>query len=241
MATLQHSYDFNDAAAAENCRRALLTEPHSIHANLLLAFLHTTNARYGEALNTALRARQNNPFSAYVQNFIAFNNYCSGSYEDAIQAAESALQLDNNFPIALSTLGMALEEAGHADAAVERYRYGLRLHPSSQLFLSHLGRAYALQGKKEDATRILQELIGGYRQNCSSSYPIAAIYNALGKTNDAQEWLEQAFEDRCFSRVMCRVDPRFENLRDTPRFRNMILKAQDGVEADHKLLTYAIQ
>lgn len=227
LATLQHGYELNEWAAAENCHRALIADPNSVHANLMLAFLHTTNGRYEEAMKFAQRAREIEPYSAYVQAFVAFNFYCARRFEEALQAAEVALQFDNNFPTALSVTGMVLEEMGQTTVALEHYKRGLCVFPSSRLFISHLGRAFALLGKQEEAAAILRQMIKGYKRDCTSSYSIAVIYAALGRTDDTLEWLERSFADRCFSRVMCRVDPRFEFLNGKSRFNDLLLKAQD--------------
>jgi tetratricopeptide (TPR) repeat protein len=188
-------------------------------------------------MNPIQRAKKANPYSAYVQGSLAFNLYCARRFEEAVHAAEEALQLDHTFPTALAVMGLALEETGQPAEAVENYQLGLRLYPSSRLFMPSLGRAFALLGRKEETTRILEQLTKAYKPDGCSSYGIASIYAALGKTGDALKWLERAFIDRCFSRVMCRVDPRFEILSGNPRFRSMLLKAQDESQSAHKLLT----
>lgn len=227
MATLQHCYDFDEEAAEENSRRALLADPGSIHAFLLLAFLNTTSGRFDDATNFARRAQEVEPYSAYVQAFFAFNFFCARRFDEALRAAELALQLDSNFPTALSVIGMVLEEMGQTDAAIEYYKHGLRVFPTSRLFVSHLGRAFALLGRKSDALGILQRLTKGYDRDCTSSYSIALINAALGRVGDTLEWVERSFADRCFTRVMCQVDPRFQIIDGSSRFRNLLLKARD--------------
>jgi len=56
---------------------------------------------------------------------------------------------------------------------------------------------------------------------------LASIHFALGNREEGYEWLNKAFQDRCFELVVTRVDPRFDLLRGDARFKQ--LSAQLGV------------
>lgn len=54
---------------------------------------------------------------------------------------------------------------------------------------------------------------------------IVAVYQALlGQNEAALESLERSFAEREPHIVMLKVDPRFDALRDDPRFQDLILK-----------------
>ena len=51
---------------------------------------------------------------------------------------------------------------------------------------------------------------------------VAAIYNGLGETEHALEWLERAFEAREFDTLFLKTDPRLQNLLSLPRMQRLL-------------------
>ena len=59
-----------------------------------------------------------------------------------------------------------------------------------------------------------------------SAYHVAAIYGALGDTDEAFEWLDRAYEERSPWIGYMNVDPRLDPLRSDPRFDALLRKAR---------------
>jgi hypothetical protein len=55
-----------------------------------------------------------------------------------------------------------------------------------------------------------------------SAAAIASIYAGLGEKEEALAWLEEGFKERSFQLQFLKVDPRFDALRDDPRFANLL-------------------
>jgi serine/threonine-protein kinase len=49
-------------------------------------------------------------------------------------------------------------------------------------------------------------------------YHIALIHNGLGEEDQALTWLERGFEQRDAKMVFLKVEPKWNNLRNEPRF-----------------------
>ena len=62
------------------------------------------------------------------------------------------------------------------------------------------------------------------RQRFVTSYGIALVHAGLGHKDEAFGWLDRAFEERSHWLVWLRLDPRWKNLRDDPRFATLIEK-----------------
>lgn len=58
-----------------------------------------------------------------------------------------------------------------------------------------VARTYALAGRKGDAERVLAEVKALSKQKYASPYPMASIHAALGRQNEAFEWLERVYKD----------------------------------------------
>jgi hypothetical protein len=84
--------------------------------------------------------------------------------------------------------------------------------------MAPLGCAMARAGLKVEATAILEDLKNPVSQRNTSPAGIASILAALGDHDQAFEYLDKAFEGRCFWLVYLEVDPSFDCIRSDPRF-----------------------
>jgi len=53
-------------------------------------------------------------------------------------------------------------------------------------------------------------------------YDFAIIYNALGETDTALDYLEKAFAEKNVLLVFLKVDPKWNNLRNDPRYKDLL-------------------
>ena len=81
-----------------------------------------------------------------------------------------------------------------------------------------LGRTFALSGKRKHALEVLKKLETYAAGRYVSPLEFAWIQFALGDLDLGFKWLTKACEDRSFDLLSIRVDPRFDALRDDPRF-----------------------
>jgi len=44
----------------------------------------------------------------------------------------------------------------------------------------------------------------------------------LGEKDEAVKWLQKAYEERCWYMVVLNLDPRLDELRADPRFRDLV-------------------
>ena len=88
--------------------------------------------------------------------------------------------------------------------------------------LGSLGHAYALQGNKSQVIKVLDQLKEMSRANYVAPYNVAIVYAALGDRDHAMAELEKAYEERSWYIVMLAVDPKLDNLRGDPRFRDLV-------------------
>jgi tetratricopeptide (TPR) repeat protein len=91
-----------------------------------------------------------------------------------------------------------------------------------------LGHAYAAAGRSEEARTILDQLQNESKTRYVPSYPIAAIYAALGEKQEALKYLDRAREERDSWMPYIALDPRLDNLRSEPRFRELLGRMRLG-------------
>ena len=88
--------------------------------------------------------------------------------------------------------------------------------------LATLAHAFAISNQRSQAERILQQLNAISKQQYVPSYPVATIYLALGKKEEALAQLEKAYEERDAWMDYLGVDPRLDDLRSDARFVNLL-------------------
>jgi Flp pilus assembly protein TadD len=105
-----------------------------------------------------------------------------------------------------------------AEAVVEaRETAGVASRPAS-----FLGYALAKLGRRAEARTELEGLLKLSRERYISPYNIAMVYNGLGEREETLEWLERGFEQREPRMVFLRGEPKWDNLRDDPRFQDLL-------------------
>ena len=85
-----------------------------------------------------------------------------------------------------------------------------------------LGYVYAAAGMKSEAETIVRAAT--LPKNDFSRYEMATVCAAWHDVNSALGWLEKAIERRSQLAAWLRVDPRLDNLRSDPRYKNLASK-----------------
>ena len=84
--------------------------------------------------------------------------------------------------------------------------------------ISALAHANALSGNRDEAQKLLAQLMVQSKKQYVSPFYIAIVYVALGKNDLAMNWLEKALADRSNGLVFLRVEPELDPLRLNARF-----------------------
>ncbi len=84
--------------------------------------------------------------------------------------------------------------------------------------------AYALakSGKSAEARAVLEELLKLSKTRYVPPYNIALVYNGLEERANALEWLEKAYQQRNPKMTFLKVEPKWDNLRNEPRFIDLM-------------------
>ncbi|HEX9422215.1 MAG TPA: tetratricopeptide repeat protein [Pyrinomonadaceae bacterium] len=130
--------------------------------------------------------------------------------------------MDPNFAVAHWHLGLAYEQKQMFDAAIKEFQSSVSLSGDSPLMIAALGHAYTMSQKKREANQILRQLNELSKQRYVSPYDVAAIYVALGKNEQAFQFLEKAYQEHSFHLVYLNVSPQFKSIRSDPRFQELV-------------------
>lgn len=214
-------YDWDWAGAEREFKRAIELNPNSGDAHREYGAYLTNIGRSAQAIAEAKRARDLDPLTLVTNFQVAWALISAHRYDEAIEQSQQAAA---TFPTAHFWIGLACLGKGSYQQAIEEFEKKLGLSKDyDPLTRAHLGYAYGMLGRKNEATKILTELKNLYQQQQASPYYLAIIYAGLGDKDQTFAWLDKAYRDR--SRPLAsglKVNPIWDGLRSDSRFADLL-------------------
>jgi len=178
--------------------------------------------RFDEALAALRQAEQLDPISLVIQVHIGWVYFYTGKYDLAIERYHRVLEMDPNYAWAHLHLSQAYEQSGKRDEAIAEMLKAQSLSTNPLRYKARLARLYAVTGKRQEAINMLNVLLETQRQQYVSPHSIALIYAGLGDKEKTIEWLRKGQEQRAGRMVRLKFDPRFDIVRNDPRFQQIL-------------------
>jgi tetratricopeptide (TPR) repeat protein len=215
-------YEWDWVRAEREFQRALTLNPSDAKVHHSYSRYLASTGRYQEGMAELKRAQELDPLSIVLKANEGMVLFFEGKYDEAIVQLRKVVELDPTHPVAHWGLGLALEQKGmYSDAVVEIQKADDPKEPDPN-FMASLGHVYAMEGRREEARRLLDQLRGESKKSYVSSYHAAVIYAGLGEKDKAFEMLDQATQERSTLLVYLRKDPRLMTLRSDPRFQALL-------------------
>jgi tetratricopeptide (TPR) repeat protein len=161
------------------------------------------------------------PLSALYRASYAHRIAYARRFDEAADACHRAVDLDANHPTAHRYLGQIEEYRGRFPDAIVQFRKAYEA-AATPLYLADLGHAYGKSGNRGEALRILARLSRLSKTRYVSPYAFALVYIGLADTEKAFESLQKAVTERSQAAVILKMDPVFDELRDDPRFADLL-------------------
>jgi TolB-like protein len=223
-ASLKRVFDWDWPAAEAGYLRALELNPNYADGHRSYAAHLSALERPEEAIREIRTAQELDPLSLVINMEIAWNLYIARDFRGALEQAWKTLVLEPKFAAAQHTLGLAYEQLEMNDEAVTEFQNARTCSGGHPATTAALGHAYAIGGNRDRAAEALRELEQLSRSRYVSPYWRALVYAGLGMDDLALESLEKACEDRDVWVVWLKVEPRFDRLRSSVRFENLLRK-----------------
>ncbi len=152
----------------------------------------------------------------------------AGQTDEAIARLQKTLELDPNYRLANMFAARAYIEKGMFAEAIAATRKARELSAVSSEPIACGTYALAKSGKITEANTTLGELLKSSNERYVSPYNIALVYNALGESGKALEWLEKVYEQKDPKMTFLKVSPVWNNLRNEPRFIKLMRRMNFG-------------
>ncbi|NIM52940.1 MAG: tetratricopeptide repeat protein [Gemmatimonadales bacterium] len=218
------TYDFEWSIAEKRFLRALELNPDLPQAHSGYGFHLASMGRIEESLSELRRGVELDPLAQIASTWLGQVLAFLGRFPDAIDQLRSALELDPTSWHANDMLGMGYRLNSNHTAAIEALQTAIALAGRHPWSLANLAQTYAASGSEAQAEAIYDELVARSRGEYVPPATLAFVGAALGRKDEAFEWLERAYEERDALLVWLKILPPYDPLRDDPRFDVLLEK-----------------
>ncbi|MDX2033049.1 MAG: BTAD domain-containing putative transcriptional regulator [Blastocatellia bacterium] len=214
-------YDWNWAGAEREFRRAIEIDPNYASAHQWYGQYLTYQRKFAAGLAELRRAQQLDPLSPIISANLGLPLYFDRNYDGAITQFQQAFEFQKDFPFGHFFIGWALEMKGQHPAAVAAFQKAVEIDPTPSAW-AYLGHGHALAGNRPAAQEILLKLQNLSRQRYVSPYYLAVVCAGLRENGLALGYLSKALEDHSDPMVLLGVEPKFDGLRNDPKFQEIL-------------------
>ncbi len=225
LAMVKENYDWDWKGAEREYRRAIELNPSYATAHQWYAGYLGARGRHDESIAENKQAQELDPLSPIIGADLGINFISARQYDQAIEEFQKALEMDPNYIVAHLFLGLAYTGKEMYDEAIAELQKAQTLSgDDDSLITVFLGVIYSLSGKKDEAKKILNEVIELSKHSYVSPLCISLIYVGLGQKDQAFEWLEKAYDERDHWMSSLKVLPILDSIRSDPRFIALLKK-----------------
>ena len=215
-------YNWDWVAAEREYKLAIELNPSYAHAYGFYAGYLSSRGRADESLAASTRARELDPLSLAISVQKGFLLANARRYDEAIAQLRSVLAVDPNHHYAYWNLVHIYAFNGQLDEAVAAGEKAVSLSDRAPGSLGMLGLAYGLAGRKDEAAKVLNELLELNKRRYVTPAALVYVYIGLGEKDQAFVWLEKAYQERSNYMAYLKVNPIGDSLRSDPRFDDLL-------------------
>ncbi len=212
LANISLWHDWNWAAAEREFKRSIELNPGLANTHYFYSKYLRIMERFSDAIIDLKLAQKIDPLSVRTYAELMAIYTFLDRYDEAMEQYNKGNNIKPNHLLEYN-LGRLYAKKGNYDSAIEIFKKIDRK--------PHLGYYYAVSGKRNQAEKLLKEVLKKSDRNYMT---LAFIYAGLGETDRTFEMLENAYTNRHETLIFIKIDAEFNNLNSDPRFKTMMKK-----------------
>lgn len=217
MTTLYYLRDWDNAD--REFRRAIERDPGNAEAHFYYSHLLAARGRHDEAIAAVRRAQRLDPHSTLIGHYVGRHLFMARRYEEALRELQRTLELDPNYTWTQVFLFLTYEKLGRLPEALAHRQKYLTLIGRPASDAAELASLYATRGYPAVLEEWAAITLDYFKRNGHvTSGELVHLYAALGRTEEALDWLDRAVEDHTRDLIYLAVDPGYDPLGNDERY-----------------------
>ncbi|NWF50804.1 MAG: guanylate cyclase [Ignavibacteriaceae bacterium] len=222
LVKLFYEWDFKEAEL--EFRKAVSLSPGSADVHHVFYLFYLSQGKKELALEEIQLAYNQDPFNLPIIVTLSEGYFFNENYSESLRIANTALEIDPTFRLALYIKAWALFALGKIDDAISTVKHAQNLAGSELKAVTQLGILYAKSGRLKEAKDYLRKLKirSVSEKDTSLNLDFALFYFALEENDKAFEYLEKAFEERLGGLIFIHQNPQYKKLFENDRFIDLM-------------------
>jgi len=214
-------FEFDWEEAEREFQLTLELNPNYAQARVFYGLFLTGMGRFEEAKAQMRIGIELDPLNSMYQSYLGLAYLRGRQFDEAIAQFQKGLALQPDFADALGGLRGCYHHKGMYEEALAVSR---RLYTATgeQDLLEALNRGHEEGGYREAMRQAAEALEA--RSNRAYAMDIATLYTYAGDKERALDWLEIAYQEKIQNLIYLNVYPKWDPLRDDPRFQDLLRK-----------------
>ncbi|MEO5857525.1 MAG: protein kinase [Pyrinomonadaceae bacterium] len=210
------------ASSEKQFQRAIELNPNDVNAHVSYAHLLSNLGRHQEALSEVKIARELDPLFPFVGALEGQFLFQAGKHGEALERLQKTTDLAPNFWMTHLFLSLVYADKARYAEAIAEARKARELSSASTYSMAMESYALAKMGNREEAEKILQEMMQLAATRGMPPTHIALAHLGLGEPEKALDWLEKGLTEHDPKMAFLKVDPKWNDLRSSPRFISLM-------------------
>jgi len=224
LGRIAHYADWDVAKAEREFRSAIALKPQYEEGYHSYSHLLVYLGRFDEAIEQSESLLKLDPLSPHMNAHLGLMYMLAGRLDEALTQLNRTIADNPGYIRAYHFLGVTYELKGDYKHAVETLTKAGALRAGSTETVADLIHALSLDGRSQEARRLLSGLEMQRRTKFIPYSDLAVAYLGLGERERALSALNRAVETKEFM-VTLNVEPRFAPLKDEPRFKDLVKRS----------------
>jgi serine/threonine-protein kinase len=208
---------FDFVSAKREIERAIALDPTNPLNRIVMSGLHRWAEEPGAALAETRQALEADPLSPVAHAAVAEALFANRRYDEALAQLDRIRGVRPPLRRAVFVAGRSYAEKGMFSEAIAVLRP--QAEAGDPMTMAFLGHTLARAGQREEAQRILADLLARQRRIGAGAFEVAIVYAGLEEFDQAFAWLDRSVDDLSLGVPI--MDPTFEDLRRDPRFERL--------------------
>jgi len=220
--SIEIMFEMNFAEAEKSLNKAIELNSNNPDAYHWKSYICICFERFKEALSLENTAVDLDPTSIRFNGSLTKIFFFSGDYNKTIIQSEELLEFDEKALTSYLYTAFSYAQLGFFELAFKNIDKAVDIRRSTEILLNK-AYIYGLAGNLIQAETIFRQVLDESSSQIDYS-DVALVHSVLGDFENAFECLYKALGENSTNLHLMRVDIRFKNLRNDPRFKEFLRK-----------------